>query len=131
MDKIKLSPIMALLLCGGLGLTGCAEKTPPSAANTGIVKTLKDAEKDARSGNETKAVQEIDAAEQALIKEDKLKPYPTPNKQWSGEDAKARADSDAIKELNRARRDAKGKMAGDAADEVKKAIKDVEVKEGQ
>jgi len=42
---------------------------------------------------------------------------------------KSKAGADAIRELDRARRDAKGKLAGDAADDVKKAIKDVEVKE--
>ena len=94
-----------------------------------IEKTLKAAEQDARTGNEQKAIQEINAAEKALIEEDKKKPYVQGYKSWTGEDAKAKADTDAIKELDHARKDAKGNLAGDAADEIKKAIKDVEVKE--
>lgn len=121
---------MSILLASVLALAGCAEKKPVSPQGAAIEKTLKAAEQDARSGNESKAVTEIDAAEKALIEEDKKKPYAQQSKTWSGEDIKANADRDAIKELDRARRDAKGKMAGDAADEVKKALKDVEVKEG-
>ncbi len=129
MTKLARYPSIIFCVSAALWFGGCAETKPKPAAGSGIVKTLKDAETDARSGNEAKAVKEIDAAEQALIKEDKTKPYPVPNKQWTGEDAKAHADSDAIKELNRARRDAKGKLAGDAADEIDRAIKDVEIKE--
>jgi hypothetical protein len=130
MNKVKPWHRSVLVLVSLYLLTGCAGKAPVNPSGAAIEKTLKDAEKDARSGNEAKAVKEIDAAEQALIKEDKQKPYPIPNKQWSGEDAKAHADSDAIKELNRAKRDAKAKRAGDSADELKKALKDVEIKEG-
>lgn len=130
MNKVKPWHHSVLVLVSLHVLSGCAAKAPVSPGGAAIEKTLKDAEKDARSGNEAKAVKEIDAAERALIKEDQQKPYPIPNKQWSGEDAKAHADSDAIRELNRAKRDAKAKSAGDAADEVKKALKDVEIKEG-
>jgi microtubule-associated protein 1 len=121
---------MIVLLASALALAGCAEKKPVSPQGVAIEKTLKAAEKDARAGSEDKALKEIDSAEKALIEEDKTRPYAQQSKTWSGEDTKATADRDAIKELDRARRDAKGKMAGDAADEVKKALKDVETKEG-
>ena len=123
------TPAILLVLAGLTALGGCAETRKVSPTGVAIEKTLKDAEKDARSGNETKALKEIDAAERALIEEDKKKPYSQGYKSWSGEDVKSKADADAIRELDRARRDAKGKLAGDAADDVKKAIKDVEVKE--
>ena len=122
--------VMACLLAGLTLLGGCTEKKPVGAAGgEAIEKTLKAAEQDARTGNEQKAIQEINAAEKALIEEDKKKPYVQGYKSWTGEDAKAKADTDAIKELDHARKDAKGNLAGDAADEIKKAIKDVEVKE--
>lgn len=130
MNQVKPWQNSVLVLVSLYVLTGCAEKAPVSPSGVAIEKTLKDAEKNVRSGNEEKAVKEIDAAEQALIKEDKQKPYPIANKQWSGEDAKAHADSDAIKQLNRAKRDAKAKKAGDSADELNRALKDVEIKEG-
>ena len=125
----RTTPALLLILAGLTALGGCAETRKVSPTGVAIEKTLKDAEKDARSGNETKALKEIDAAEKALIEEDKKKPYAQGYKSWSGEDVRSKADADAIRELDRARRDAKGKLAGDAADDVKKAIKDVEVKE--
>jgi len=131
MNKKSITPKLSVLLACSVVLFGCAEKKPISPSGVAIEKTLKQAEKDARSGNEAKALQEIDSAEKALIEEDKKHPYPQRQKTWSGEDAKANADSAAIKELERARRDAKGELAGDAADEVHKALKDVEVKEAQ
>lgn len=131
MNTKYIIPKISLLLACSVAVFGCTEKKPISPSGVAIEKTLKQAEKDARSGDEEKALKEIDSAEQALIDEDKKHPYPQRQKTWSGEDAKANADSAAIKELERARRDAKGKLAGDAADEVHKALKDVEVKEGQ
>ncbi len=131
MNSKKLIPPLSISLACLMALSGCAEKKPVSSSGVAIEKTLRQAEKDARSGNEEKAVQEIDSAEKALVDEDKKHPYAQRQKTWSGEDAKANADRDAIKELERARRDAKGKLAGDAADEIHKALKDVEVKEGQ
>jgi microtubule-associated protein 1 len=127
----KVSREIIVILAGLVALGGCTPKKPVSAEGVSIEKTLKAAEKDARSGNEEKALQEIDAAEKALIAEDKKKPYAQQSKTWSGEDAKATAERDAIKELDRARKDAKGKLAGDAADDIKKELKDVEVKEAQ
>ena len=131
MNTKYINPKLSLLLACAVVLFGCTEKKPISPSGVAIEKTLSQAEKDARSGNESKALQEIDYAEKALIEEDKEHPYAQRQKTWQGEDAKANADSAAIKELERARRDAKGKLAGDAADEVHKALKDVEVKEGQ
>lgn len=130
MNTIKQYRNRIILLASVLAFAGCAEKKPVSPEGAAIEKTLKAAEQDARTGNESKALTEIDSAEKALIEEDKKKPYAQQSKTWSGEDIKANADRDAIKELDRARRDAKGKLAGDAADEVRKALKDVEVKEG-
>ena len=130
MNKAKISYIVTALMTGAAALLGCAEKPAKPGSGSEIVKTLKDAEKDARSGSEGKVLKEIDAAEQALIKEDKQHPYPQPNKQFSGEDVKAKADRDAMNELEKARRDAKAQKAGDAADDVNRALKDVEKKEG-
>ena len=120
---------MIVLLAVALVMVGCTQKKPLSTEGATIEKTLQQAEKDARSGDEAKALKEIDAAEKALIEEDKKKPSAQQSKTWSGEDVKANAERDAIRELNRARQDAKGKLAGDAADEIHKALKDVEVKE--
>lgn len=120
---------MILLGATGAGLVACAPKAPP--APTPIEKTLQQAEKDARSGNEDKAIQEIDQAEKALIEEDKKMPKTQNFRSVQGEDTKAKAEADALKELDHAKQDAKAKLAGDAADEVKKAIKDVEVKESK
>jgi hypothetical protein len=129
MNKLNLWPGFVVISLSALMAAGCAEKATVKPGSSAAEKTLKDAERDARSGNEDKAIKEIDAAEQALIKEDKSRPYSQQNKTWSGEDVKATAGRDAIKELDHAKRDAKAKVAGDAADEVKKAIKDVEIKE--
>ena len=118
-----------LLVLSGTFLVGCAAKKAPEP--TPIQKTLDQAEKDARSGNETKAIKEIDAAEKALIQEDKKAPVPQGFRSSQGNDTKAKAEADALKELEHAKKSAKGKMAGDAADEVKKALKDVEVKEAK
>jgi len=115
-----------LILCSALAV-GCAPKKVPEP--TPIQKTLEQAEKDARSGNETKAIKEIDAAEKALIQEDKKAPVPQSFRSSQGNDTKAKAEADALKELEHAKKDAKRKLAGDAADEVNKALKDVEVKE--
>lgn len=111
------------------GLLACAPKAPPAPAP--IEKTLEQAEKDARSGNETKAIEEINQAEKALIEEDKKEPKAQNFRSVSGQDTKAKAEEDALKELEHAKKDARDKLAGDAADEVKKAIKDVEVKESK
>ena len=107
-----ITPKISFLLACSVVFIGCADKKPISSSGVAIEKTLKQAEKDARSGNEDKALKEIDSAEQALIEEDKKHPYAQRQKTWSGEDAKANADSAAIKELERARRDAKAKLAG-------------------
>lgn len=113
------------------GVSACAEKPMVNKADEAIEKTLKAAEQDARTGNEKKAVEEIDAAEKALIKEDKAHPYPQPNKQWTGEDAKANADQDAFRQMEKAKKSAKSGLAGDAADEARAAEKDVEKREGR
>lgn len=131
MSNYQTSRFLSFLLASAAAMAGCAEKPTKAPDDSAVVKTLKSAEQDARMGNEAKAVKEIDAAEQALVKENKEKPYPVPNKRWSGEDPKASADSDAIKELEHARRDAERKLPGEASDEVKKAIKDVEIKESR
>lgn len=120
-------PILAAL---GI-LPACAEKPVVNQADEAIEKTLRAAEQDARSGNEQKAVKEIDAAEKALIKEDKAHPYPQPNKQWTGEDAKANADQDALKQMEKAKNSARSGLAGDAADEARRAEKDVEKREAR
>ncbi len=117
---------LLLILCSALAVA-CAPKKAPEP--TPIQKTLEQAEKDARSGNEEKAIKEIDSAEKALIQEDKKAPVPQSFRSSQGNDTKAKAEADALKELEHAKKDAKGKLAGDAADEVKKALKDVEVKE--
>ena len=116
---------MTLLAAVLGGMSACAEK-PVAKADEAIEKTLKAAEQDARTGNEKKAVEEIDAAEKALIKEDKAHPYPQPNKQWTGEDIKANADRDAFKQMEKAKKSAKSGLAGDAADEARAAEKDIE-----
>ena len=121
---------IGLLLIALSAVSGCAPKPPVSATGLGIEKTLKQAEQDARSGNQAKALKEIDDAEKGLISEDKAHPIPQQSKTWSGEDAKATSEKDAIKELNRARADVKKSKTIDAADEIENALKDVEVKEG-
>jgi len=127
MKKLFASLFALMILAGCNTMEGVGKDI--KKGGEAIEKTLKAAEQDARTGNEQKAIQEINAAEKALIEEDKKKPYVQGYKSWTGEDAKAKADTDAIKELDHARKDAKGNLAGDAADEIKKAIKDVEVKE--
>jgi microtubule-associated protein 1 len=119
-----------LVMILGIALAaGCAAKKAPEP--TPIEKTLQQAEKDARSGNEDKAVKEIDAAEKALIQEDKSKPVSQNFRSSQGNDTKAKAEADALKELDHAKKSAKKKLAGDAADDVKKAIQDVQVKEAK
>lgn len=125
--KISTKLTHPLLILFSVLSVACAPKKAPEP--TPIQKTLEQAEKDARSGNETKALKEIDAAEKALIQEDKKAPVPQSFRSSQGNDTKAKAEADALKELEHAKKDAKGKLAGDAADEVQKALKDVEVKE--
>lgn len=112
-----------------LGVSACS--TQKSPGTTSIQETLGRAEKDARSGNEEKAVKEIDEARKALIDEDKKAPVTQNFRSVSGEDVKAKAESDAIRELDHAKRDARSNLAGDSADEVKKAIQDVKLKQAQ
>jgi len=127
--KISTKLSKSLLILLSAFAVACAPKKAPEP--TPIQKTLEQAEKDARSGNEEKAIKEIDAAEKALIQEDKKAPVPQSFRSSQGNDTKAKSEADALKELEHAKKDAKGKLAGDAADEVKKAIKDVEVKESK
>jgi len=125
--KISMKLTRLLLILSVAMLVACAPKKVPEP--TPIQKTLEQAEKDARSGNEDKAIKEIDAAEKALIQEDKKAPVSQSFRSSQGNDTKAKAEADALKELEHAKKDAKGKLAGDSADEIKKAIQDVEVKE--
>lgn len=118
-----------MVMLGVVLASGCAAKKTPEP--TPVEKTLQQAEKDARSGNEDKAVKEIDAAEKALIQEDKNKPVSQSFRSSPGNDTKAKAEADALKELEHAKKSAKKKLAGDAADEVKNAIQDVQVKEAK
>lgn len=130
MTKFKLNSQLSLLtVASALVFAGCAEKRVTKPNLAGVEKTLQQAEKDARSGDEAKALKEIDAAEKTLIEEDKKHPYAQQPKTWTGEDVKAKADADAILELEKAKRDAKAKLAGDAADEVKRALGDVKTEE--
>lgn len=108
---------------------GCASQK--AQETTPIQKTLEQAEKDARSGNEDKAIKEINSAEKALIQEDKTAPLPQGFRSSQGNDIKAKAEADAIKELDHAKGDAGKKLAGDAADEIKRAMEDVKVKESK
>ena len=130
MNTNMLRLMIMIALPGAAILSGCAPKKPVSSEGVAIEKTLQQAETDARSGKEKKALEEIDSAEKALIEEDKKKPYVQGIKTESGINPKAAADQDAIKELKRAKRDASGNLAGDAADDIDKALKDVKVKEG-
>ena len=126
--KISMTfPKLLLILCSALAVA-CAPKKPLEPS-TPIQKTLDQAEKDARSGNEEKAIKEINDAEKALIQEDKKSPVTQGFKSEQGLDVKAKAEADALKELEHAKKDAKKKLAGDAADEIKRALGDVEVKE--
>ena len=120
---------IALIFLGATTISACGPQKKPVVSP--IEKSLEQAEKDARSGQEDKAVQEIDDAEKALIAEDKKMPATQNFRSVSGEDVKAKAEADALKELEHAKRDARGKLAGDAADEIKRAIQDVEVKEAK
>ena len=129
-NNINLSVKTGLFLVAISAIMGCAPKPPVPASGVAIEKTLGQAEKDARSGNQAKAIQEIDSAEKALISEDKSHPVAQQSKTWSGEDTKATSEKDAIRELNRAKNDIRKNNSIDAADEVKNALKDVQVKEG-
>jgi len=132
MTNFKIPTQLSLLTVASvLAFGGCAEKPATKPNLVGVEKTLQQAEKDARSGDEAKALKEIDAAEKTLIQEDKKRPYAQSLKTWTGEDVKAKADADAILELEKAKRDANAKLAGDAADEVKKALDDVKKEEGK
>ena len=130
MTKFKLhSQLSVLTLSCALVFGGCVGKPATKPDLAGVEKTLQQAEKDARSGDETKALKEIDSAEKSLIEKDKKYPYAQQPKTWTGEDVKAKADADAILELEKAKRDANAKLAGDAADEVKKALGDVKTED--
>lgn len=128
--KISKTCLSALLVLFGCLTVACAPKKPLEPT-TPIQKTLDQAEKDARSGNEDKAIKEINDAEKALIQEDKNHPVTQGFKSEQGLDVKAKAEADALKELEHAKKDAKKKLAGDAADEIKRALGDVEVKESK
>jgi hypothetical protein len=125
---IKNTSLMVLL--GVALITGCATKKPP-AQPTQLDQTLQQAEKDARSGNEQKAIEEINEAEKELIQDEKKKPVPQSFRSSQGNDLKAKAEEDAIKELEHAKKDAGKKLAGDAADEIRNAAKDVKVEESK
>lgn len=119
-----------LALLAAALVSGCAAKKAPSEP-TQLDKTLQQAEKDARSGNEQKAIEEINEAEKQLIQDEKKKPVTQSFRSSQGNDLKAKAEADAIKELEHAKRDAGKKLAGDAADEVRNAAKDVKVEESK
>lgn len=130
MKRIPIYPLWGLLLLTGAVLPACTAKKPVSSEGAAIEKTLEQAEKDARSGNEAKAIQEINQAETALKAEDKKKPLRQGFKTEQGLDVKERADEEALKELEHAKSDAGKRLAGDAADEIHRASQAVRAKEG-
>ena len=133
MIKTKTHFLIASLIGSLVAMTGCSNNSPkasPQGADT--IKVLKAAEADARSGNEDKAVKEIEQAQKDLVKADTLKPYPQENLGKSavyGENPRESADEKAIKDLQKAKKNAKAKLAGDAADEINQAIKEIQTKE--
>jgi hypothetical protein len=133
MIKTKTHILIASLIGSLVAMTGCSNNaSKPSPEGSDAIKVLKAAEVDARSGNEDKAIKEIEQAQKDLVKEDTLKPYPQENQGKAGvtgQSPREVADEKALKELQKAKKNAKAKLAGDAADEINQAIKDIQTKE--
>lgn len=133
MIKTKTHFLIASLIGSLVAMTGCSSSAPkPTPEGSDAIKVLKAAEVDARSGNQDKAIKEIEQAQKDLIKEDTLKPYPQESQGKSGvtgQSPREVADEKALKELQKAKKNAKAKLAGDAADEINQAIKDIQTKE--